>query len=566
MLGQLLSEAIDPPGAEVREDDRYRFDPAGYFRDVLGWEPWSGTADRPGQQQILDAYVLALRQQLERRAFEQGKIARKELKYWAPGQTIRSVIRVEAGHTVGKTYLAAGIVSHFFDHFAPSVTYTYAPGYDQLKDLLWKNIAAQRADRNLPGRVLETCEIKDRPNHFVKGRATNDSHGRGTERVQGQHEEHQLFVLDEAEGVADFVYSAVRSMTSGGISVVVLLANPRTRTSLFHKMASRPNVANFRISCLHHPNVVQGRDVISGAVRRDYVEEMAADHAQVVGAHDPDEFTFEFPWRPGVIYLPDPEYMWRVLGVAPTSISDRNLVPVGRYEAALKRKPVPQNPDIAYVGVDVARFGRDFGTVYIRWNGTLWRVARLSKKDSVQYAQVIKSEALKLTAKGVKRVHFRVDGGGGFGGGVVDTLRRYDDLKKAFVELRFFECQFGGSPRNKKEFYDAITEWTADVAESLKGLALRDVPNELQEDLCERLYDYRNVGSDQVKKLEEKKEFRKRMHRSPDDGDGAVLAGVSEFLLDRYGQPLAPGGADRRSPWVAGRVIGGDDDEDEDYE
>jgi hypothetical protein len=58
-------------------------------------------------------------------------------------------------------------------------------------------------------------------------------------------------------------------------------------------------------------------------------------------------------------------------------------------------------------------------------------------------------------------------------------------------------------------------------------------PEELQADLCERLYDWRNARGKDVKRLESKEEFRKRLipPRSPDDGDGFVLAVASDRLF-----------------------------------
>lgn len=508
-----------------------RFDPMPYIQKQLGWTPWTGTDELPGQQQIVDAYILAIRQQYEKRDYELGLKQRHELTCWQPGRAIKNIIRVESGHTVGKTKLAAGIVNHFFDHFIPGITYTFAPTWDQVKHLLWKEISADRLEKNLPGRVLETCEIKHKPNHFATGRAASDAGGKGTERVQGQHEEHLLFVLDEAEGVAQFVFDAVKSMTSGGICIVLLLANPRTRTSRFHKLKSQSNVASFRISCINHPNVIQGREVVPGAVKRDYVLSMIEDHCRIVDRHNPDDFTFELPWELGVIYEPDSEFMFRVLGIAPANISDKNLIPVGRYEAAVKRGASMGDTTVARMGVDVARFGKDFGTVYVRHSDSVWCAGKLSKLDTIEYYQFVKKHALKLKDKGVTSLHIRLDGGGGFGGGVIDNLKRDEELIKAFPDFKTFECQFGGKPKDSEKFYDCITEWTADVAETLKGIAIIHPPNELQEDLCEREYEYRNVAGKSVKKLEEKDKFRKRMHRSPDDGDGFVLACVSDFLV-----------------------------------
>ena len=116
---------------------RYQFEPEAYIQDKLGWTPWRGAAGEggevaiPGQADILDAYALALRQMHEKSAWEQGEILPGDLQYWQPGQAIQNYIRVEAGHTVGKTKLSSGLVNHFFDCFTPSIGYTFAPTWRQ---------------------------------------------------------------------------------------------------------------------------------------------------------------------------------------------------------------------------------------------------------------------------------------------------------------------------------------------------------------------------------------------------------------------------------------------------
>jgi hypothetical protein len=518
---------------------RYRFTPHAYIRAKLGWSPWMGDGDHVGQAEIIDAYALALKQQHERRDYEADRLDASQLTTWSPGQVIQNQIRVEAGHTVGKTTLAAGLVSHFFDCFSPAIVYCFAPGHDQINDLLFKEIRKQRSGKGLPGRVLETPEIKDRGDHFVKGRATNNAHGQGTERVQGQHEQYLMFVIDEAEGVAEYVFDAIRSMTSGGISIVLMLANPRTRTSRFHKAAASDRVASFRISCIHHPNVLAGREIVPGAVMRDYVETMIDDgetqHAEVVEAHDADAHTFELPWRPGIIYRPDPEFMFRVLGIAPSNIADDVFVPVGRYEAAKKRAPEDHEPHIARMGVDVARFGKDEGRLYIRHNGRLWRAASFAQLDTNVYARGIKREAMKLRDAGVTSLHIRIDGGGGYGGGVVDKLKIDTELLTAFTDFQVQEVHFNANPHDDEAYADLATEIYGHAAEVLRWIALINPPGALEGDLCERTFTWVSPKRDDVKKdvkkLEDKKTFRKRMHRSPDDGDALALAAAPDRVF-----------------------------------
>ncbi len=511
----------------------YQYDPARYIREKLGWEPWKGTPEEPGQAEVLEAYTLALRQQHERDAWEKGELAEEDLRHWGPGQVIRSELRVEAGHTVGKTKLASGLVNHFFDCFQPSIIYTFAPSWEQIHDLLWKEIKADRAGKGLPGRILDLA-LDQGPNHFAKGRATNNDGGTGTTRVQGQHGKYLMFVLDESEGIPDFVWDAVKSMSSGGIVIVLMLANPQTRTSRFHRARELPQVQSFRISCVWHPNVLAGREEVPGAVRREYVEAMITEHCEKVAAHDPDAHTFSVPWRPGEIYRPDAEMMWRVLGMAPANVADNTLVPVGRYQAACEREPAVEYPQLARMGVDVARYGKDYGTVYVRHNGRIRRAARLYHLDTTQYAGAIKEEAKRLHAAGVMSLHIRVDAGGGFGGGVIDQLGNDLDLLEMFrgQDLEVLEVHFNGRPYDLESYANLATEMYAEAAETLRGIAVLDPPAELEADLCDRPYAWKNRAGVSVKALEPKDEYKKRNKRSPDDGDGFVLCAAPDFIFE----------------------------------
>lgn len=556
---------------------KYRFDTSSYITNTLGWTPWSGSEATPGQLEVIQAYELALHQQIERNAWEQGTIATPDLQYWKVGQTIQNELRIEAGHTVGKTKLSSGLVNHFFDCFAPAIIYTFAPSWVQIHDLLWKEIKADRRDKGLPGRILDLrLEIDD--NHFATGRATNDNGGKGTEKVQGQHGEYLMFVLDEAEGVPDFVWSAVDSMTGGGICIVLMLANPKTRISKFHKRKAQAQVKSFRISCVSHPNVVQGKEVVPGAVRRQYVEKMMQgddSFVEVVTEHDPDENTFTLPFSvvlqgteypPGSIFKPGGQFSWRVLGVAPKNATVNTFVPPGRYEAAIKREreqAISYNaePHKLRAGVDVARFGDDFGTVYLRHNGAIWRAAQIWKSDTAVYVATVREQILKAwddapqDAKPTD-LEIRIDGTGGFGAGVIDGLKNDPQLRAKFKrseqpekrddedaeqwktrlgahDFKVLEVHFGGGAKDGNKYADNVTEMYAEAAETLKGVAVLNAPNALEADLCERTYEYINQAGVSVKKITPKDKFKKDHKRSPDDGDGFVLCAGPDHIFKR---------------------------------
>jgi hypothetical protein len=553
-LEPLLQSSPEAQAKAKAEREQYQFDTARYIREKLGWEPWSGDDEHPGQVQVIEAYELALRQQHERDAFEAGEKTAGELQYWQPGQTIQNWIRVEAGHTVGKTKLSSGLVNHFFDNFTPSIIYTFAPTWTQIHDLLWKEIKSDRRGKGLPGRVLD-LELKVSDNHFANGKATHDAGGKGTERVQGQHGKYLMFVLDEAEGIPDFVWNAVKSMTSGGICIVLMLANPRTRTSRFHKAKSLPNVRSFRISCVHHPNVLQGREVVPGAVRRQYVQDMMqgdgdGGNCEVVSEHEPDEFTFTLPFEisikgticpPGTIFKPNPEFLFRVLGIAPKNLADNVFFPVGRYEAACKRGPDDvKDHDYTRVrmGVDASRYGTDYGTLYVRHRGTVYRATQFWKADTPTYVGPIREEALRIweeAPEGEKPtgLHIRVDGSGGYGGGIVDGLKYDPELIERYPDFEVIEVQFGSSPYDETQYADQATEMYGEAAESIKGLCILNPPAALEADLCERPFEWVNLRGVAVRKLRSKEKFKQKHNRSPDDGDGFVLCVSPDHIFHR---------------------------------
>jgi len=521
--------------------ERFRFDPTAYIEEKLDWEPWAGEGGHPGQVEVIDAYTLALRQLHEKDDWEQGLRSAEQLEYWTPGQSIQNRLRIEAGHTVGKTKLCSGLVNHFFDCFPPAIIYTFAPTWDQIHDLLWKEIKVDRTDKGLPGRILD-LRLDVSPNHFATGKATNDAGGRGSHRIHGQHNRYLMFVLDEAEGIPGFVWRAVDSMASGGIVIVVMVANPETRSSTFHKQKNLSTVRSFRISCIHHPNVVQGREVVPGAVRREYVAEMIEKHCEVITSHDEDRHTFELAFAvqigetvhpAGTVFLPNAEFMFRVLGIAPKNIADKTLVPVGRFEAACQREAPWEDEQDAWLGVDVARFGKDFGTLYRRHLGTVKRVAQFWHQDTGEYYDVVREEAKSLHAQGVRRLRIRVDAGGGYGGGLVDQLIRDEELRRLFAQFDVLEVHFNGTPSDEEAFADLITEMHSHAAETLKGIRIESPPETLEGDLCEREFKWVNLQGRSVKKLESKDDFRKpnRAGRSPDDGDGFVLCVAPDFLF-----------------------------------
>jgi hypothetical protein len=493
----------------------------------LGFTPWSGRNGRKGQLELFRDIENSVKRQL------------------AGDTTAPQIFRVESCHSVGKTYGAAGLVNWFFDSFSPAIIITTAPTDDQVDKLLWKDIRTQR--KHDTGQLKPSApEMSYAPNHFALGRVTNNNNNQGSAKAQGQHGEYMMFVFDEAEGIPQFMYDAVGGMMTGGkVLIWLLIANPQTTSSPFHKLGKRNDVQNYRFDALDFPNVIEDETIIpGGAASRRWVDERIDWWCERVSQHNDDEFTFEVPWRldekgKPVIWKPvDPEFLWRVRGIPPKTSSSMAFISSGRYEAARYRNEPLVKSRVFQLGMDAARYGVDRGTLYGLLNGRLRKYATISKQDGLAYAEAV-IHALETEEGNFDSVSLRVDGTGGFASGGVDLLNHADQ----FITFRNYEpvvheVHFASSAHDEEKYKFIVTEMYAEAAETLKGIVLECHSNELEEDLTGRLYKYVNVEGKSVKVLEDKDIFRKRHKssempsgRSPDDGDGVVLALAPEHIF-----------------------------------
>ncbi|WP_395145317.1 hypothetical protein [Armatimonas sp.] len=532
--------------------EAYQCDPIGFCEKELDFSPWAGRGGQPGQRELFEDIADSVKRQL------------------AGDTTAPIFFRVESCHGVGKTFGAAALVNWFFTSFTPSEILTTAPTAKQVERLLWKDIKKLRAGRNLPGRVLPTASrMEMAADHYAEGFTASDSGGKGTERAQGTHAKNHMIILDEAEGVPAFFFSSVRAMLTGGkVMICLMVANPKTRASEFHRQGKRASVRNYRFSAHDFPNVVDDADTVPGGSSRKWVSGMIGELCQVVHSHDEEKYTFALPFEvmledgrifpPGTIFLPEDEYLFRVMGVPPLSGAERAFVAVGVYEAAQRRRVEPTQSDRLQcrIGVDAARYGSDKGKVYSRHLARVRCAATLTKQDTDDYVEATKKAALSAVAAGAISVHIRVDGTGGFGAGIVDGLLK-EPLLRAIPDFRVFEVHFASSASDGDKYDNIVTEMYAQANETLKGVCLESVPEHLVEDLTERLFIYVNRHGKTLKALEPKENFRKRHEdRSSDDGDAFVLCAAPDFMFGvgaisaggatRPGNTFQPGG--RPSP------------------
>lgn len=252
---------------------------------------------------------------------------------------------VRSGHGVGKTFGCACLVI-WWTYGRQGLVVSTAPTKEHVEDVLWREIAARvkAAPVPLPGQHYKTGIVID-PTWFATGLSTDRASA-----FQGRHHPRLLVLGDEAPGINEAVHLQMETLATGQGNRIALIGNPTETSGTFYEAFGMPDIWHtMKISCLDHPNVVSGKELIEGAVTRRWVE----DRRRVWGEEHPFWFS-------------------RVLGEFPKT-SSRGVIPLGRVEAAtnsakhaaaLRREIKLGTPRIG--GLDVARYGANKSVLTVR--------------------------------------------------------------------------------------------------------------------------------------------------------------------------------------------------------
>lgn len=184
----------------------------------------------------------------------------------------------------------------------------------------------------------------------------------------------------------------------------------------------------------------------------------------------------------------------------------------------------PSEPIV--IGVDVARFGKNYSVLYPRRgrDARTLPYLKLLGNDTMQVAD----EVLKMMSK-YQTTYVAIDGGG-VGGGVIDRLRQ--------LQFNPIEVQFGSkaSPpaahdnREKARYANKRAEIWGLLRAWLRGGALPEDP-QLIEELCAPMY---TINSEDIIQLEAKRDIEKRLDGlSPDIADAlAISFAINPMFLE----------------------------------
>jgi phage terminase large subunit len=196
-----LSQAIASVLADLVM--RYRDDPVGFMREVLGMAP--------------DAWQEAVLRD----------IARGERR-----------ISIRAGHGVGKSNVCGvATVWHMVTRY-PQKTIMTAPTAGQLFDALFAEV--KMLIKKLPEPIRELFDtttdkvtLRAAPEaSFVSARTSSADK---PEALAGVHSEHVLLICDEASAIPEPVFESAAGSMSGDNACTILISNPTRNTGLFFR-------------------------------------------------------------------------------------------------------------------------------------------------------------------------------------------------------------------------------------------------------------------------------------------------------------------------------------------
>jgi len=394
---------------------------------------------------------------------------------------------IRAGHGVGKTAFESWLICWFnFTRPYPKIPCT-APTQQQLYDILWAEVSKWMQRSPLLDSIFEWQKTKIVNRAFPERWFATARTASKPENMAGFHEEHLLFLCDEASGISDGIYETIEGALTTADAKLVMCGNPTRNSGTFKRAFFEDRALYFgmKVSCMDSPRVIP--EYAQRLIKRYGID---SDVVRV-----------------------------RVLGEFPKSEPD-GFIPLELIEAAFMREIEPDPDLMLHVGADIARFGDDETVVVPRIGGRMLGMHQYTRQDTMKTTgDILNITKANMAEYKKPQATINVDDDG-VGGGVTDRLREI--IREDNLNIDVIDCHNGGTPQDTEHFHDWITEAWDGFRERLRGGDIELINDEdLVAQLSSRKYSLNSRG--QII-LEPKKEFKKRIKRSPDRADAVILA------------------------------------------
>ncbi len=413
-------------------------------------------------------------------------------------------IAIKSGQGVGKTGLEAVALLWFLCCYPYARVVATAPTRQQLNDVLWSEISKWMNKSPLLSKILKWTKTYiymtgNEKRWFAVARTATKP-----ENMQGFHEDHMLFIVDEASGVADPIMEAILGTLSGKNNKLLLCGNPTRASGTFFD-AFHADCAMYKyhtVSSADSPRT--NKQNIESLIRK-YGKDSNVVLVRVFG---------EFPKQEDDIFIPLPLIDNSIM----TEFSPR------------------KTPDFIHIACDVARFGDDKTVIGYKIDEKAEFYKKRQGQDTMKTADdiILLGEMLvhryRLEPETDNPIPVKVDDGG-VGGGVVDRLKQIKrNNPERFWWLEIYPVLFGQRIKHKY-YHDSTTYMMAIVKKLLqpfdedtgeRKLVELILPND--DDLAAQLSGRKYSLTEASKlKVESKEAMKKRGLPSPDEADCVLL-------------------------------------------
>jgi hypothetical protein len=150
----------------------------------------------------------------------------------------QKTISVASGKGIGKSATLSMLLIYFLFAYPDCQIPCTAPGFQQLYDVLWKEIALwlQRMPPNLRSMYQwesSHVRIAESPaSWFARAKTASKE---SPEALSGVHADYVLAIIDEASGVDDPIFDAAQGIFSSPNPFLIMISNPTKRSGYFFR-------------------------------------------------------------------------------------------------------------------------------------------------------------------------------------------------------------------------------------------------------------------------------------------------------------------------------------------
>lgn len=400
-----------------------------------------------------------------------------------------------SGHKVAKTNSLAILALWFADtrECTPRVIMTSATDR-QVNRILWREIVAmhRRAAFVLGGEA----SVKADPGlRWPDGREIIGFSTKNAENFAGFSGADLLFLIDEASGVADVIFETIEG-NSAGDAKTLMVSNPTRTTGAFFEAfhAAREEYQLLHISSEESPNLTGAEPPVRGLAAKQWLE-------------DRKRFWGEA----------SPKYQVRVKGNFPGR-AENAVVGLDLVEAAVARWAATAAEGELHLGVDAARFGDDESVVIVRRGLHMAEPRAFVGLDGPNLANSVLAVLKEAQAYPGEPAVIKVDEIG-VGSSCYDQLAIA--AREPTARFRLVGVNTARASSDPERYYNLRTQLHFAGADWLTRGGSLPADKKLQAEALAALYTYAAGGA---YKVESKDDIRKRLKRSPDRWDAALLA------------------------------------------